>query len=132
MNRAILVASVIALLPASAFGYIGSGYKSAAAYRQHLHEEHLAKIGRVTEAIHRNPRDAVAYFYRANLHAQLGGFTEGVPRNYEAALADYDKAIELNPKFAQAYFRRGQVRLWVHPRVKAGNPLKERNKESAV
>lgn len=113
MNRAILLASAIALLPTSAFAYIGSGFKSAAAYRQHLREEHLAKIGRATEAIRRNPRDAVAYFYRANLHSQLGGFTEGIPHNYEAALADYDKAIELDPQFTKAYFNRGQVRLRV-------------------
>lgn len=113
MNRAILVASAIALLPASAFAYIGSGFKSEAAYRQHLRQEHLAKIGRATEAIRRNPKDAVAYFYRANLNAGLGGWSP-VPRDPEQALADYDKAIELDPKFTKAYFNRGQVRLRVH------------------
>lgn len=119
MNRAILVASAIALLPASAFAYINAGFKSAAAYRQHLRQEHFAKIGRATEAIRRNPKDAVAYFYRANLHAQLGGFTEGIGHNYEAALADYNKAIELDPKFTKAYFNRGQVRLIVTPDKRA-------------
>ena len=28
-------------------------------------------------------------------------------KDYQGAIADYDKAIELNPKYARAYYNRG-------------------------
>ena len=34
-------------------------------------------------------------------------------KDYRAALADYDKAIELNPAFAEAYFNRGLTRIFL-------------------
>jgi tetratricopeptide (TPR) repeat protein len=113
MHRAILVVSMVMLVPASAFAYINAGFKSAAEYRQHLRQQYFAKLGRATEAIQRNPRDAVAYLYRANLYARDGWDESRCGRDYDKALVDLDKAIELDPKFVAAYFRRGQVRLWV-------------------
>ena len=38
------------------------------------------------------------YYNRANVSAML--------KDYRAAIVDYDKAIELNPDFADAYFNR--------------------------
>ncbi len=34
-------------------------------------------------------------------------------KDYRAALADYDKAIELNPDFAEAYFNRGLTHIFL-------------------
>ncbi|HEY7311103.1 MAG TPA: tetratricopeptide repeat protein [Gemmataceae bacterium] len=118
MSRIILAVSVVILLPASVFAYIGSGFKSEIAYQRHLWKQRRAKIdaeiGRATEAIQRNPKDAVAYFYRANARAQLDyGSLRAI--DYKQTLADYDKAIELDPKFTKAYFNRGQLRLRDHP-----------------
>jgi tetratricopeptide (TPR) repeat protein len=117
MIRAFMAASVVALLPACAFAYINAGFRSEAEYQRHLRQERAAKIGRATEAIQRNPRDPVAYFYRANIYASGGGPNGGGGPNREEALADFTKAIELDPKFAAAYLRRGQVRLSMHRRL---------------
>ena len=50
------------------------------------------------------PRYAVVYTHRGNAYAAIGDF--------EAAIADYDKAIELNPAYAAAYYSRGVA--WLH------------------
>ena len=34
-------------------------------------------------------------------------------KDYRAALVDYDKAIELNPNFADAYFNRGLTNIFL-------------------
>ena len=31
-------------------------------------------------------------------------------KDYQGAIADYDKAIELNPKYADAYYKRGNAK----------------------
>ncbi len=111
MIRHLLAAGMIALSPASAVAYINAGFRSESAYRDHLKQEDLAEIARATEAIQRDPRDAVAHLHRGNLYAR---WTEASAPRYGEALADYDKAIELDPRLAQAYFHRGEVRLLVH------------------
>jgi quinol monooxygenase YgiN len=60
MKGTVMATIALALLPTPLFAYIGSGFKSAAAYREHLRTKHAAKIGRATEAIRRDPKDAVA------------------------------------------------------------------------
>ena len=45
------------------------------------------------------PKNAEAYYYRGLAYNHLG--------NYGDAIADYDRAIKLNPKFAIALNRRG-------------------------
>ena len=45
----------------------------------------------------------LAYFNRAN--------TRQLQKRYKEAIADYDRAIELDPKFAWAYAGRGLVHL---------------------
>ena len=51
-----------------------------------------------TQTIMQNPDMAVAYFYRAKVHHQLGDFRK--------MIADYDEAIRLNPNLAEMYFYR--------------------------
>jgi tetratricopeptide (TPR) repeat protein len=113
MSRHLLVASAVALLPAPALAYINAGFKSQAEYNQYMRQQRVAKIARATEAIRRDPRDAMAYFYRGNVYAEhngAGDYHDGGP-DYKRALADYDRAIGLDPVFAHAYFRRGKIRF---------------------
>jgi tetratricopeptide (TPR) repeat protein len=51
----------------------------------------------------RNPSGAQAHFDMGNAKAESG--------NAQGAVLDYDKAIELNPKFAEAYEKRGLEKL---------------------
>jgi tetratricopeptide (TPR) repeat protein len=46
-----------------------------------------------------NPAYAEVYYNRGNTYYQQG--------QYEAALADFNKAIDLNPAYAKAYYNRG-------------------------
>ena len=46
-----------------------------------------------------NPKNIHAYVNRGGTYVKLG--------NHRQAIADYDKAIELNAAFALAYFNRG-------------------------
>ncbi|MDR4011247.1 tetratricopeptide repeat protein, partial [Bacteroides sp.] len=45
------------------------------------------------------------YYNRGNVSSLL--------KDYRAALADYDKAIELSPDFAEAYFNRGLTHIFL-------------------
>ena len=59
----------------------------------------LADYGAVIE---RKP-GAAAYYYRGVAYAQL--------KKNQLALADLDRAIEIEPAFAEAYLRRGEIYL---------------------
>ncbi len=56
-------------------------------------------ISRADESIRSDPKDATAYFNRAQAQANLG--------NIEAAIADYTEAIALEPFNAEPYHARG-------------------------
>ena len=60
-----------------------------------------------------NPICAETYFNRGLSHAKNG--------EIELAIADYSKAIELKPDFAEAYYYRGGalLRLGEHEKVKS-------------
>ena len=58
---------------------------------------HLIYEGRLT-----NTDDATAYFNSGNAYANL--------ENYEDAIADYTRAIRIDPDYATAYVGRGVVR----------------------
>jgi tetratricopeptide (TPR) repeat protein len=63
---------------------------------------HDAEYDRLTDAISRSPQDPDAYFRRGNFLSQQ--------KEYELASKDYSRAIELNPKDAQAF----NNRCWVN------------------
>tara|TARA_Y100001968_G_C18800228_1_gene455286 strand:+ start:40 stop:441 length:402 start_codon:yes stop_codon:yes gene_type:complete len=48
-----------------------------------------------------NAETAYFYFQRANKKGQKG--------DYSGAISDYDKVIEINPRYANAYIKRGTV-----------------------
>jgi len=56
-----------------------------------------------TQAVKQNPKDPEARLMRAQLETDR--------RNFKAALADYDQAIELAPQAGQLYYLRGRVRF---------------------
>ena len=58
-------------------------------------------IASLTEVVQRNPSDPQAYNVRGAVLGRAG-------RN-EEALADFNKALAINPTFAQAYANRGLV-----------------------
>ncbi len=82
-----------------------SGYQTGLAKSQRLLAGLLKKIGQTDEAqqLLRNihPHTVKEYVQRAELFRQA--------REYDKALADYDKALELNPNDALAYRDRGLV-----------------------
>jgi tetratricopeptide (TPR) repeat protein len=80
---------------------------SAYVWRGHLflNRGDLAKaLGEFDRAITLDPHDELAYI--AYLER---GLIDGTLENYENALIDYDRAIELRPEYPEAYLLRGQV-----------------------
>ena len=63
--------------------------------------EHSQIIALFTRAIDRNAKDAVAYYDR--------GLTYAAVDEWERAIADYNKAIEIDPKYVDAYIGRGKA-----------------------
>ena len=60
-------------------------------------------IAHFTEAIHLDPKCAVAYNNRGAIYKDKREFTK--------AVADFDAAIRLDPGYADAYFNRGVARV---------------------
>jgi|GEM_PF-3077655 len=90
----------IKLNPKDAESYLARGYAS-----YHL--------GRIDEAIKDFDRaiklglnDNLVYIFRGNAKANLGRWY-GAPTDHKGAMEDYNKAIELDPKDAEAYNARG-------------------------
>lgn len=59
-------------------------------------------ITHFTKLIQKNPKDAVPYAHRGKAYSGL--------KRYPEAMADYEKAIELDPKLPGAYVGRAVVR----------------------
>lgn len=66
-----------------------------------LYQEFLPEIIERTLAIKNNTNNAIAYFYRGLAYYNL--------KNYDQAIKDYSKAIELDSDYAWAYSNRGLV-----------------------
>ena len=89
--------------------FLDAAAPDASAYlrrgHQFLNRGDLAKaLGEFDKAIKLDPQDELAYI--AYLER---GLIDGTLENYENALIDYDRAIELRPEYAEAYLLRGQV-----------------------
>ncbi len=62
-------------------------------------------IKKYTEAIRRNPKDAVPYSNRAAAYMKLGEFP--------MALKDCDRCLELDPNYVKAYVRKGNIHFFM-------------------
>lgn len=71
--------------------------KGVAAYQR---SDFNSAIIHYTNAIEMNPKSGIAYGYRAEAFLRIGRFHE--------AIADCNKAIDLNSNLPQAYFVRGK------------------------
>lgn len=69
------------------------------------------------KAILVDPSFEMSYFIRARIYSEMQAM-DGVLKNGELALRDYDKAISLKSDFALAYYGRGYVRLVIANSVK--------------
>lgn len=56
----------------------------------------------IYDEIIRQQPEGYAYYNRAKAKSELG--------NHQAAIADYDRSIDLNPKFGEAYYNRGRAK----------------------
>lgn len=79
---------------AMAYKYRGLAYENLEMYK-----EALSDLSRWTEL---EPFNAEAYHCKANVNAEI---------DEAASIKDFDKAIELNPEFIQAYNNRGRTYL---------------------
>src|SRR5262249_25679927 len=61
---------------------------------------HALRIQGCTEIARQNPRDAVAYYRRGMANA-------ATRRDFEKAIADFSKAIEIDPNYAESFNERG-------------------------
>ena len=68
----------------------------------------------------RNTECAEAYYNRGVAHSKNG--------ELELAIADYTKAIELNPEYADAYYRRSKAWLHLGEKEKAKADMKTASK----
>src|SRR5262245_2168002 len=84
-----------------AFGVLQKSFVEGCASMNHLNQKYWPRVEErfklLDEAIARNPRDAEAYFNRANAYRSLG------KSQYHRALADFDQVIRLDPKNVKAY-----------------------------
>ncbi len=62
------------------------------------------------------PNDYIVYNNRGVVYYEMG--------NYDGAVADYSKAITLNPKFAQSYWNRAVSYLKVNKKEDARKDFK--------
>ena len=62
------------------------------------------EIAELTKSIEINPKDAVAYYNRANAKYNL--------KDCQESIADYNKAIEINPQYADAYSERAFAKYY--------------------
>lgn len=60
--------------------------------------------GDFAEAIKEAPKNVYLFFNRGNLYAMA--------KNYTRAIDDYTRAIDLDPRFAEAYYNRGLARCY--------------------
>ncbi len=65
----------------------------------YLNGKQAEALALVTKAIAAEPKNERAYFLRASLHEAA--------QRHEAAIADYDQFLQLNPRVAEAWQRRG-------------------------
>ncbi len=98
-----------ALLPAPAFAPHGSDSPSAAAQQHNLLGRQLTKAGRYREAIV-ELTEALRIAPDFTLALNARGFVLVLLHQWEPAIQDLDRAIRLNPKYANAYRVRAAAR----------------------
>ena len=92
--------------PTKSHQYTEEGSKLLLRYSQYEEAEEA-----LTKAIKYDKHNYEAYYYRgcAKINAQ----------KYEEAIADFEKAVELKPDYADAYFNIGRVYYILHEEDKA-------------
>jgi tetratricopeptide (TPR) repeat protein len=109
--RVLLFAGVvIVLLTAEANAYVNFGFKCRKEFEEWCKQNNRdPKDGSpLPEPVPKwdrySPKDASDYYDRGCFYSERNA--------HQKAVADYGKAIQLAPRFAEAYFRRGQT-LWL-------------------
>lgn len=109
LNRAVTRAEMIGFISSIDHSYgrltlddAPAGRGPAERKRTYSYDEAIADLNK---ALLLFPDLACAYYDRAGLHALSGNLPE--------ACEDYTRAIELDPAFAEAYFNRGLVQLYM-------------------
>ena len=105
--------TIALLVSFSSFGQTASEYFKRAYYKK---SDHYGAISDYIKAIELNPNnDEMSYInnngeklYFSNHHAYYNiGVYKAKLKDYNGAISDYNKAIELNPNYTKAYYNRG-------------------------
>jgi tetratricopeptide (TPR) repeat protein len=89
---------------AAAFRKLGKSAEAQADEQQAF--EHDPKIRPYTEEINQNDNSFEAYYNRGDGYANVSA--------YNRAIADFNRAIQINPEYAPAYHRRGDIWLMMN------------------
>ena len=71
----------------------------------------LKALKAANQAIQNNPDNSIGYFKRAQVKVELENFRKQIweEKDYEDAIADINKALELNPGNASFYIYKGKI-----------------------
>lgn len=106
ISAALLIAMTACENPAKSRVYTDEGSKLLLRYSKFEEAEET-----LTKAIKYDKGNYEAYYYR--------GCTRINAQNYEGAIADLEKAVELKPDYADAYFNLGRTYYIMHEDDKA-------------
>lgn len=102
------------------FAFIGCTVKQVSKFPVQGKEQYDQAIANYTRALEINPNDAEAYYKRGSAYMNKEFFDRAIYSNkegspiivrssiqFDRAISDFNKALEINPRYAEVYLNRG-------------------------